>query len=168
MGVTTVQGQGKGWWYSITPFGRTAIVLTGTVISVAVGISIWNKIKKDKAIAAQLDEAKKNAAAVTGLANKGLGPTIADNQMEGYAQQLVQAFNGCGTDEQTIYGVIAALANEADLDKLIAVYGARAYDGCMWGTNNYSLSEAMTSELDGAEIAHVNEILASKGITYRF
>ena len=71
-----------------------------------------------------------------------------------------------GTDEDAIYNVFRKLNNNADYLALTKAWGNRTiYD---WGIpDQYTLAQYLTYELGADEIQRVNNILNSKGITYR-
>jgi len=114
-----------------------------------------------------------NAAgdALNVLANQGIYPTYSDAQFEGFSNAIVSAIWDCGTDENAIFNVMRAMNNNADVYRLIQVYGIREYKGCFEGFFSLvsrSLNAALSSELSSGEKSEVNNILRSKGITYQF
>lgn len=159
------------WYSQLTPGGKTAVFLIGTGAAAFVGISIWNAIKQAKQNSANLKESKDAVTTLYQLQQKGVTPTFTDAQFESWSNQLAQAFSGCGTDNATVYNIFSTLNNDADLYKLIAVYGTRSYDGCKWmfeGLQSKSLSAAISDELLASEKDRVNGSLILKGITFKF
>lgn len=124
----------------------------------------------------QAKEAKESAAAgkeLNNLKKQGIVPTINKAQAESMSNQLRIAFNDCGTDEGAVYSVMSQMNNDADVYLLIDTYGIREYSGCgPWnvfsGSRNVGLSAAISDELDDMEKGIVNNILAQKGISFRF
>jgi hypothetical protein len=70
-----------------------------------------------------------------------------------------------GTDEQAIYDVFNLMKNNIDVANLIKAFGKRRLE---FSTQDLELGAHLSNDLDSAEIAKVNSILASKNITYRF
>lgn len=157
-------------WYSQLPPVGKAVVGIGTVVAAgAIGIGIWNAIKQAKQTSANLKEAKDAVVTLNQLAQKGIVASYPDSQFEVWSNELAQAFSGCGTDTTTVYNIISALNNEADLYKLIATYGTRSYDGCKWllqGAQTKSLSAAISDELSTSEKDRVNGALARFSFTF--
>lgn len=159
------------WYYDLTPGGRTAVSLVGVGVVVLVGYSIWNAVKQAKKISEGLKESKEAVTTLTQLDKLGVKPTFTNSQFESFSNQLAQSFSGCGTDTPVIYNIISSLNNEADLYKLIAVYGTRSYSGCKWtfeGLQTKSLSAAISDELSAYEKDRINGSLSVKGINFKF
>ena len=70
-----------------------------------------------------------------------------------------------GTDEQAIYDVFNLMKNNIDVAMLIKAFGKRRLE---FSTQDAELGAHLSNDLDSTEIAKVNSILSSKGITYRF
>lgn len=159
-------------WYQPLPGAAKAVVIIGpAVILTLIGISIWNKVKKNKQIADSNRVATDSVGTLNQLAGNGVLPTHTDAEFESWSQQLVQAFSGCGTDNTAVENIMKQLNNDADIYKLIAIYGTRSYDGCKWileGTQTLSLPAAITNEMGSGERDTINSILASKGIHFTF
>jgi len=93
-----------------------------------------------------------------------LSGSLAD--FEGWANQLYQAMNGSGTNEQTIYAVLGNLKTKSDYYQLVKSFDVRQNEGTF--SNNFSgtLSEWLTFELDTNELTKVREILKKINITF--
>lgn len=115
------------------------------------------------------------------LEYQGITPSYSDSQFDSFVQKLVQAMDGCGTDEDQIYDVFRAMRNEADIRKLIASFGVQYYQPCSWSQSDQYVvwlfnNEAYGSNLAGwlsydmasSEISEINRILNSNGIAYQF
>ena len=121
------------------------------------GYKIYKSVLGDKSSVAQTD--------VQTLQAKGIKASYPDGVYTNLADSIEQACLGCGTDEQIIYQCFDKLKNNLDVAKLIVAYGKRRIEFTLeWGT----LNQLLSSELNAAEIKNVNNILAKKGITYRF
>jgi hypothetical protein len=70
-----------------------------------------------------------------------------------------------GTDEQAIYDAFNLMKNNIDVAMLIKAFGKRRLE---FSTQDAELGAHLSNDLDSTEIAKVNSILSSKGITYRF
>ena len=115
------------------------------------------------------------------LSNQGIKPTISSSQATTLVQSLVQSMNGCGTDENKIYGVFEQLKNDADVYMLIKQFEVRFYTPCAASNpvsyakflyNNKSfggdLGTWMGYDLTNGEVQKINGILAKKSIKFRF
>jgi hypothetical protein len=153
------------YYKGLPPIAKGIVVVGGGLIAYLT----LNKLLK----AAPPDAGEPNAAgeALNVLASQGTYPTYTQAQYEGFANAIVQAVWDCGTDEDAIYNVMQSLQNDADVLKLIQVYGIREYKGCFenfFSLVSRSLTATLSSELDASEKREVNNILKSKGITYQF
>lgn len=156
------------WAKGVVGVGATAVVLIAIY-------KVYSGIKKAKSHANALQEADQASHDLSDVMKAGVSPTYPDSQYESWSNQLVAAFSGCGTDVPAINNVFTQLQNEADLLKLISTYGIRTYDRCLsfayvlgGGKNTLSLSAALSDELGASDIELINNILAAKGIKYRF
>lgn len=89
-------------------------------------------------------------------------------QYEAWSGQLVTAFMGIGTEEATVYGIFGKLKTDADIKKLIEVFGVRRWGSTFLDNYEYTLVEGIRSELDEQEIAKLNSIIVANGINYSF
>ncbi len=175
---------GKNIWATIgdmPPWGKAILVIgTGAIVTI-VGFKIYNGIKSKKE-EKDANKAGEIANSELGdLSKQGVDPTMSDSQFEGMAQSLVQAMNGCGTDEAMIYSVFSKIKNEADVRKMIAVFGVRYYEPCpLEAPASYTkylfddkafgggLPTWLSYDLSDTEIAKINAILKTNGLTYQF
>jgi hypothetical protein len=159
-------------WNDLPTWAKGVIAVGGLAITYFAVRGVWNRIKanidKQKDLKVQYDSKRE----LNDLNRQGIKQTLTDTQLESYCQKLVQAFDGCGTTEQSIYDVMNAMKNKADILALITKYGIRKYDQCNlnegFGDNEYTLPRAMESELDSWEMSKVNDILRKKNIGYQF
>lgn len=70
-----------------------------------------------------------------------------------------------GTDEQAIYDVFNQMKTNLDVALLIKAFGKRRLE---FSTQEMELGGHLSNDLDSSEISKLNDILSSKGITYRF
>jgi len=153
------------YYKGLPPIAKGIVVIGGGLIA----YFTLNKLLKKP----DPQSGEPNAAgdALNVLANQGVYPTYSDAQFEGFSNAIVSAINDCGTDEDAIYNVMQAMKNNADVYRLIQVYGIRDYKGCFenfFSLVSRSLTATLSSELDAGEKREVNDILKSKGITYQF
>lgn len=131
--------------------------LIGAIAATAVYYFFFKKADADEKEESELAQ----EAAQAGNAS------YADSQFYAWANVLEQAMFDIGTDEDSIYNIFNALNNNADFIKLKQAFGMREYTGGTlpyWFYGDYSLEEWLNAE---GETENVNNILASKNITYR-
>jgi hypothetical protein len=70
-----------------------------------------------------------------------------------------------GTDNQAIYDVFNLMKNNIDVAMLIKAFGKRRLE---FSTQDAEIGAHISNDMNSSEIAKINNILSSKGITYRF
>lgn len=109
---------------------------------------------------------------IQNLQNQGLQPSFPISQYSTWANQLQEAFDGCGTSNGVWQNIFSTVKNDLDVVMIIDAYGVREFDACNWegdfGNFKGTLSEALIRELSGSEITEINKYLQSKNIKYRF
>lgn len=70
-----------------------------------------------------------------------------------------------GTDNQAIYDVFNLMKNNIDVAMLIKAFGKRRIE---FSLQDAELGAHLSDDMNSSEIAKINSILSSKGITYRF
>lgn len=159
--------------------GVENVIIVG---GLALAAWIIYKNSKQKQDIADANTAKSAAdSELENLEKEGVYPTLYDTEFESLAQKLVQAMDGCGTDEESIYSVFRLMANDADIMMLISVFGVRFYQPCVWSSPvSYSLWLAndkafggglptwLGYDLGDSEIRKINGILTANGITFQF
>lgn len=102
-----------------------------------------------------------------GGGNTGGGET-SNLDFRSLANQLFDAFDGYGTDEDEVKVVFESLNSNADYDALKSAYGVREVSsgrGNIFVSNfEGDLAATLRNELDSSELAEVNQILSNKGI----
>lgn len=102
------------------------------------------------------------------LEQSGVKPSYQNSQYSSWAEKLQYALNYLNTDENAVYSVFNSLKNQADLTKLIQIFGTREIETFPFVSQNATLSEAIQSQMDQDEIQKLNGILAKKGINFTF
>lgn len=120
----------------------------------------------------QQQELTDNTTTIKNLEEQGLTPSYEPAQYSTWANQLQEAFDGCGTSNQIWQNVFQKLQNDLDVALLIKAYGVRTFDECNlefdFGDFSGSLSEALVHELSSSEIKEINQYLQSNNVNYRF
>jgi len=131
------------------------------ILAIIYGPKLWKWATRSAEVA--------NMAVMAAQVNKG-NLSYPLNQFNVYADQLFQAMDGNGTDEEAIYAIFRAMNNADDLSQLIVTYGTREItDPLPWNPNkNMTLAAALRDELDSEELKTVNMIIAGKAIKYSF
>lgn len=92
-----------------------------------------------------------------------------DTEYKIMAENLFEAMNGIGTDENSIYTTLSKLKSAADWYRLIDVYGVREHSNSAYGgfwRFKGNLIESLNNELSSSEKARVSSILASIGVVF--
>lgn len=165
-------------YYERQPPAVKIIVAAGLGL---LGYGIYRSIKRKQDEADALRAAQAANQELQQLQNQGIVPSYNESQFEVFVNSLVQAMTGCGTDENAIYPVFEAMQNEADIRKLMVVFGVRYYQPCaatspisyaVWQVNDKAyggdLSTWLSYDLSSGEISYINSILRERGINYQF
>jgi len=101
----------------------------------------------------------------------GAAPSMNQSKFKEISDKIFNAFEGYGTDTQTINNQFALLKNNDDVMALIAAYGIREVSSGRYNplpdfTGN--LPETIADEFTQSEISELNSILVKSGITIRF
>lgn len=114
--------------------------------------------------------AQAEASALQTEAGTSGNATYAQSQYFAWANRLEQAMFDIGTDEDAVFSVFNQLRNNADFLALKQAFGVRQYTGGYlpgFLSDELSLDGWIQQEFDSDEIDELNNILSSKGITYR-
>lgn len=165
-------------YYERQPPAVKVIVAAGVGL---LGYSIYQAVKRNKE---EKDAAKAAAAAaleLAALAAQGVYPSYGDSQFYVFVNTLVQSMTGCGTDESMIYQVFRQIRNEADIRRLIQLFGVQYYQPCVWTSPvSYTvwqvndkayggdLATWLSYDLGQTEISNINSILKGNGLTFQF
>lgn len=163
------------YYQGLTPTTRGIIIIVGIGASLYIAYKVYKGIKIAKLNNASNLAAGQALGDTSYLSEHGINPSYVNSQYETWSGELVSAFNGCGTDFNTVLNIFNNIQNEADLTKLISSYGTRKFNKCMswihfFGDSQWdqNLGAAMANKLSSNELNQINNILASKGIKYRF
>lgn len=165
-------------YYERQPGAVKVIAVAGIA---ALGYVVYRSIKRSADIKRANEAANLAAGELVELGQQGIHPTLSDLQFEQMSQTIVTAIDGCGTDEDSIFSVFNQLNNEADIRKLIVVFGVRYTQPCsitspisysIWLANDQAfggpLNVFLRYDLSDSDISKINSILRGKGIVYQF
>ena len=106
-------------------WARGAIAVGGAAASGWLGWKIYSGVKKRLSLQKARAEQNETQKEIEKLKKQGSPPTITKAQFSIMANQLETAFDGYGTDEETVFRVFDSLKNDADVLMLIKTYGIR-------------------------------------------
>ena len=86
------------------------------------------------------------------------GTTLTASSVTDIANKIANAWGFFNDDEEAVYNALNRLSNEADLKYLMQVYDNGGED----------LATSIRKRMSSSEVQKCNNILAKKGITYRF
>jgi hypothetical protein len=133
------------------------ILLAGTGIG---AIVIFRQIGKLTGFIRQTAQNVQTQGELNQWQNVGQTPSYQNTQYQIFADALLTAMQGFGTDEDAVKDVMNKMNNNADILKLIQVFGIRdGYGLSAWITDDFSAED---------KEKNVNSVLRSKGITYQF
>lgn len=154
------------------PFwGKAAIGVGAGIVGIAIFYIIKRNISNIKALADSKKEVSATQDTLSALTKAGVKPTLDSLKIQQAANSIFSAINGYGTDVQGVYRAFANINTDVDLVNLIKAFGVREIST---GAGNPApnlkgtLSQVLTDELSSAEINALNNMLARKGIKYRF
>ena len=166
-----MKGKMLQYYNDLPQWAKGVTVVGGLAVAFLIGNSVVRGIKQRKADKLALAESDAAGRRLVELQRDGIKPTYPDSTYQSWANQIVAAISDCGTDESALFRIFENIRNEADLQKLIQVYGVREFKGCFsayFAMEKGSLSYALTYELDSSELAKINKIIATKNINYKF
>jgi hypothetical protein len=149
---------------SLPSWAKGVIAVVGVGFVVLSTYTIYKTISK--AILNPKDSSDEAKDDLKDLRQKGIVQKASDTQITAWAEILHEALASWGTDEEAVYSVFRNLNNEADLYKLIQLYGVRE-EGDWWYNPEKTLVARLNSDLSTSERSKVNNILATKGIKFR-
>lgn len=160
-------------WLFIVKYKTPILIILGLLLLWWLfGSKIVNSIKRAIKTKGQKEELSDVTTQIIQLQQQGIKPTYGAVQYSTWANQLVEAFDGCGTSNQVWKSVFGKMRNNLDIAILIDTYGVRTFDECNWEGNfsdfTGSLSEALVHELSDDERDELNRILQSSGVNYTF
>lgn len=165
-------------YYERQPSAVKVIVVAGLGL---LGYSLYRTIKRNRDERDASQAAAAAASEIQALINAGIQPSYSDSEYSNFTHALVEAMNGCGTDEDSIFRVFQAMRNDIDIRKLIIAFGVQYYQPCaasspisyaMWQLNDKSyggdLATWLSYDLNSSDISAINNILSERGIDYQF
>lgn len=161
-------------WYKNTLIGKLPPLIQ-FIFWVIVGVSLYKGgrwIIRQIPSKGQKLELSDNTTTIKNLEQQGLKQSFPNSQYSAWANQLQEAFDGCGTSNGVWENIFKKIKNDLDVAMLIDAYGIRTFDECNWegdlGDFKGSLSEALIHELSASEIEEINKSLQSNQVNYRF
>lgn len=160
--------------------GVVGVVVVG-VGAIAV-FTVYQSIKKARQYKRDNVAAIEAEKELNGLLNAGARLSYGPSQYNTFVQKLVEAMNGCGTDEAKIYTVFEAMKSKVDVLKLISAFGIQVYEVCPLQNPISAVRDLIgfgkdagggliawiNYDLGNSEIAKINDILRKKNIDYKF
>jgi len=132
-------------------------LLAGAGIS---SIVIFRQIGKLTGFIRQTSQNIQTSAELQQWQNVGQNLSYQNTQYQIFAESLYTAMKGFGTNENAVRDVMQRMNNNADILKLIQVFGVRdGYGLSAWITDDFSSKD---------KEKYINQVLRSKGITYQF
>lgn len=161
-----------GGFSQLPTWAKGVVAVVGVTLiagtSFVVYKSIKNAIIKAKGNSSSSEEAKDD---LKDLKAQGVKPNFSDTQYEVWAEQLHQAMKYTFTDEDAVYRVFNYLKNDADVIKVVEVYGVRPEIGTTfvsWFDTDLTLAQQLQSAMTSSEIVKINNGFRAKGIKFRF
>lgn len=160
------------FYEGLTPGGRVAVVIGGSIVAIIIVAKIYKGIKNAKAFNLQTETSSQAVNDLKYFIQNGINPSYPDSQYQSWSLQITEAISGCGSDFLTITNVFQNMQNEADVLKLISTFGSRQFNYCMqflrFSHPNMSLPAALAFKLSSDQLLQIDNILSTKGIKYRF
>lgn len=161
----------KKGWESLPGYAKGIIAIAGTAVALGAIYVAYNAIKTYLANKNSNAEVTALSDKLTQLANKGIYPSISQQQSDSLANELEAAFQGYGTDYDTVKRDFHQLQNDADMVILLKTFGTRKISSGAYNPEpdfTGTLSAVMVSELSSAQLDEINTILSQAGITQKF
>lgn len=172
------------FWAGLPTWSKGVLAVGGVAIGYFTVRSFIKKIKKDADLAKQRETTKAFEKDVANLSKSGVNPTFSLAQYKQWADSISEQFSGCdftatyyslslpfaSSSFINVATIIKQFKNNADFASLVIAFDQRNYDQCgVWnGDFSGNLTKAVIDELKQPEIEELNNILISKGITYKF
>jgi hypothetical protein len=163
------------------PSWSKGVIIVGGLAAVYFGVTATlNRIKNAEKNKKAREALEKINTEIKQLENKGLKQTYPDSQYNSWADSIAKQFSGCDWEQgigwsgsgSKLYNICYRMENDLDFAKLLNAYGIRTYDQCGFypfaGKFTGNLSQAVADELKEWEIFEINNLLAKRGIKYKF
>lgn len=102
---------------------------------------------------------------IDALKASGQKQSYSDSKYDSLADQLFEAMDGPGTDEEAVLNVLNQLRTDVDFVKLDAAFGLR---GSSWSISNDTYDLSTWLKDDGFDLTELNALLKKKNLTKRF
>lgn len=139
----------KKWWAGLTSQQKAIMVII-------ICILLFILYRQAKGAIEGFGTKVQSKSTLSVLSSQGIKPSYGSEVYSKFADQMENAMNGAGTNEDIIYKVYSYMHNDADMVKLNQAFGIREEN---------TLREWILGDLESSEIAKINEILRDKGIT---
>lgn len=150
---------------NLPPWARGVVAVS---VVAGTGYAIYKIVKL---LSSEKREEKKESTAINKeleSAQAQTGLSYPPSQYSTFANVIETAGFDVGTDEEAIYSTFRKLNNNADYLQLLTSWGKPNRTIYDWGIGyDMTLPQYLRYEMDEDEIKIVNNILKSKGITYR-
>jgi hypothetical protein len=154
----------------LTPRARGIIVVSGVILGGLIIYKIFKNISNVRDRVAARDEAQSVSDELQQQnQNAATKQTLSQSEVDAIANSMYFAMDGYGTYEDTIYSQFKKLKNNADFLAVQKSYGIRTVHSKVYFVNDVTstLIPALQSELSQGWVDYINELLQTKGITYR-
>ena len=173
------QGKVYDYYNGLPQWARGIVVVGGLVVGYIAVNAIIKKVSQNKKDASALQEISTASGDLSAVIASGTSPTLNNSQLEAMSSAIIEASNGCGTDNNMIFSTFSKVKNDADILSFIKVFGLRKKTRCpftsdtmesFWSSNTMpmSLSAMVNSEMDTTEIQKINDGFLAKGMRYQF
>lgn len=169
------------YYKDLPPWAKGVVVVGGLAVIILTINGITRRFRAQKDLKESLKESEDASAELENLQQQGVRPTLSNSEYQSIINGLITAMNGCGTDEDAVYNQMSKLKNDADVKKLISLWGVQYYEPCaasqpisytrwMWNDKTFGgpISAWFNYDLTTTEINKINDMLQSKGIKHKF
>lgn len=99
----------------------------------------------------------------------GIRASYHEAQYIEFGDTLYSAMFSSGTNEVAIFSIMQRMNNDIDVLKTIEAFGERRPDFTeAWALTKWNLRTYINEDMSKDDVARINQMFASKGITYRF
>jgi hypothetical protein len=167
------------YYQELPSWAKGVVVVGGLTVSYIFVSQLIGRFRQQRDSKEQLEEITGANSDLKKLAQQGIYPTLSKPALDAMSSAIIDAVNGCGTDNQKIISQFQKLNNDADILALVAVFGLRKKQRCIFSddaredffsqfTPPMSLTAHLQSDMNDAEIKKINNILIDRGIKYQF
>ena len=149
--------------------GLIAVAVVGGIGFIS--YKIYKKFKSEKDLKGAKEELASTSDTISTLQKSGQKPSLDQYQLNAIANQLFTAMNGYGTDVNGVYKAFTNVKSDLDVLNLVKAYGVKKLSSGSYNPApdlEGTLNQHLTEELNSKEMIALNNLLARKGIKYRF